>query len=81
MHVDERENQTAGAGRGLLGLGRGALGFGDRGVDLVFDQAAVRRAGASASSTPTRGASPTDQRLATLERLHLPTPAAPGPAD
>ena len=22
-----------------------------------------------------------DQRLATLERLHLPTPAAPGPAD
>ena len=35
MHADERENQSAGAGRGRLGLGRGRVGFGDRGVDLA----------------------------------------------
>ena len=35
MHADERELQTAGPRRGLLGLGRRPLGIGDRGVDLA----------------------------------------------
>ena len=35
MHAVERENQTAGAGRGLLGIVCGPLGIGDRGVDLA----------------------------------------------
>ena len=62
MHADERENQTAGAGRGRLGLGRGRLGFGDRGVDRsVACTAAVRPNRANVRG---RAPSVTRQRLA-----------------
>ena len=50
MHADERENQSAEAGRGLLGLVCGPLDFGDRGVDLA-DPAGESPAGSDSTSS------------------------------
>ena len=72
MHADERENQTAGAGRGLLGIG-------DRGVDLADPAGEVSgrlrldvgRTAAASAGSGSRAAWSTSLDVALEHHVHL----------